>query len=544
MRNATMFHRARLCRFAAIVFCLFLTGPTAAAEPSRLTVTSHGAAGQVSGSLHLFDTGNGRWMVDCGKVFEKNQDESPQTWPPGVEKADAVFITHAHSDHLGRVPLLVDRGFQGPIYMTQATAELAVPMLRVLLRMDRSMVRRWTWSKERRLRAEASRKSLWLHWRPCKYCKQIETNDIEQATASFQELYDRFAGQTPRVRATICHECIQDEIAAIMRHVKPVDYDEPIEVAPGVRATFFDAGHIPGSASILFEVTVGGRTRRVMFSGDLGNGLSPLAEPPRPAPKADAVYVECTYGTIHRKESVRRQPAEFRRAVGEAIAQGGVVWIPCFSMDRTQKILHELHLAQREKLLPARVPIYCSSPSAKEVTKLYRLHRRDGWFPPAVASDAEAFSPRDVRGTVPSFNRLPRPSIIFSTSDPLLAQWMRRLLSKLLPEPTTTVLLVGYQASDTAGYRLLRGAKTLEIDGRPVAVRAKVRSFSCFSGHADAAQVDAWLANVPNESTIVLVHGGTEELATRAEELRNRGRRRVVIAKPGEPVELLQPMGG
>ena len=347
-----------------------------------------------------------------------------------MESVDALFLTHAHSDHLGRLPLLVERGFHGPIYMTEATAALAVPMLRVLLRTDRTTTRHWTWSKEFRLRAEAGRKSLWLHWRQCKHRKEIAPENIEQATASMQELIDRFGGQTPPVKVTVCDECVAEEVAAVLREARPVKYGAAIEAAPGVRVTFLDAGHIPGSASILFEVSFGEKKRRVLFSGDLGNGLSPLVAPPRPAPAVDAVYVECTYGTIRRKASVRGQPALFRRAVGEAVARGGVAWIPCFSMDRTQKILYELHLAQREKLLPERLPIYCPSPTAKEVTALYREHRQDGWFPPAIAADAEAFSPRDVRGTVPSIRRLPRPCIIISTSDLMSAAWMRRLLER------------------------------------------------------------------------------------------------------------------
>jgi metallo-beta-lactamase family protein len=250
------------------------------------------------------------------------------------------------------------------------------------------------------------------------------------------------------------------------------------------------------------------------------------------------VYIDTTYGPIHRKASVRQQPALFRRTMGEAVAQGGVTWIPCFSLDRTQKILYELHLAQREKLLPEKLPIYCPSPTAKEITSLYREHLRNGWFSPAVANDAGAFSPREVRGTVPSAQRMPRPCIVISTSDLLGVEWIRQRLADLLPDASTTMMLVGYQPSNTAGERLLHGATTLTIDGQSVAVRAKVHSFSCFSGHADAAEVDAWLANVPKEATVVLVHGDPEELTARAEQLRGQGRRRVIVAKQGEAVEL------
>jgi metallo-beta-lactamase family protein len=142
-----------------------------------------------------------------------------------------------------------------------------------------------------------------------------------------------------------------------------------------------------------------------------------------------------------------------------------------------------------------------------------------------------------MRGTVPSAARLPRPCIIISTSDILRALWMRQLLGNLLPEPSTGIFLVGYQDPDTAGERLLRGATTLKIDDRSVSVRAKVHSFSCFSGHADAGEIDAWLVNVPKAATIILVHGDPKELAGRAEQLRGLGRTRVHIAKPGEPIE-------
>jgi Cft2 family RNA processing exonuclease len=159
----------------------------------------------------MLDTGNGRWMIDCGAVIEKNRpgltagdaiseehdDEiAPQSLPAGVESASAVFLTHAHADHLGRLPLLVERGFAGPIYMTEATAALAVPALRVLLRCDHATVRHWIWSKERRALAEDSRKSLFIHWRDCKWHREMAAESVERATCSAQELFDRFSSQT------------------------------------------------------------------------------------------------------------------------------------------------------------------------------------------------------------------------------------------------------------------------------------------------------------------------------------------------------------
>ena len=541
-----------MCWLGAVL-CATTPLPLHAAAPSKLTATSYGAACEVSGSLHVLDTGNGRWMIDCGDVLEKGPtgqsasgavgDESHapgivQTLPAGVESVAAVFLTHAHADHLGRLPMLVDRGFAGPIYMTEATAALAAPMLRVLLRSDSTAVRHWQWSKQARERAEHDRKSLFVHWRDCKHRRSIPPEDVEHAICAQDELRRRFGGQTPRIKVALCNACLGEHVASVLRHARPVKYDAATDVAPGVRVTFLDAGHIPGSASILFDVALGVKTRRVLFSGDLGNHLSPLLAAPPPAPKTDTVFVEATYGPISRKASVRAQPAAFRRAVAEAVGHGGVAWIPCFALERTQRVLYELHLAQREKLLPERLPIYCPSPTAKEVTSLYQENQQRGWFSPAIAADAEAFSPHDIHSTVPSRRRLPRPSIVISAGDVLVAPWMRQLLSVLLPEPSTHLLLVAYQPAGSAGELILHGATRLDIDGQAIPVRAKVQPFSCFSGHADASEIDAWLGKVSRQATVVLVHGDRAELAARAEQLRRQGRQHVIVAKPGETLGL------
>jgi len=543
------------------------------ARPSRLVSVSHGAAGEVSGSLHLLDTGNGLWMIDCGAVIENEYEEDrespepptalksenaaeieeplprlppragrgfsiPQSLPPEAIKASAVFLTHAHTDHLGRLPLLVEQGYKGAIYATEITAALAVPMLRVLARCDHARVRCWKWSKSRFAEAIAEGKPLFLHWQGCPWCEKIVATDLEHTECSLEELLARFAAEQPKLKTVLCEKCMEAEIAAVCRLFRTVEYNTPIKVAEEVQVTFLDAGHIPGSASVLFEVELEGKTRRVLYSGDLGGGLSPLVRRPEPAPPCDVLFVETTYGTACRKPEVRSERAKFRRAVGEALSQNGVLWIPCFSLDRTQQVLYELRQAQREKLLPRQIPIYCPSPTAREVTSLYNAHLQDHWFPQDVARDSSAFSPGKIFVTVPTLARLPRPCIIISTSDFLLSPWMRRLLRELLPEPSTSIFLVCYYDPAGSGGKLKSGATTLEIDGVETPVRARVQSFQCFSGHADAADIDAWLTHVPKKATLILIHGDREELSERAAQLREEGWEKIIIAEPGKQIDL------
>jgi metallo-beta-lactamase family protein len=347
-----------------------------------------------------------------------------------------------------------------------------------------------------------------------------------------------------------------------------IGYDKPMEVAPGVSVTMLYAGHIPGAASVLFEMRVGEKKRRVLFSGDVGNDLSPLFAGPKPAPDVDAVFVETTYGPTLRDPSVNEERAQFRRAVGEAVDRGRVAWIPLFALDRTQKILHELRLAQKEGTLSERVPIYCTSSTALEITAIYRQHRQDGWFRDSVASDPLAWSPGGLRKSPGLPKNLPRPSVLLTTSGMLDNGPSRTLVSRLVPDKSTAIFLVGYQDPASPGGMLMKAAgllregtrdqasltraaaglpsdnakkpqaaAVLELDGQ-IPVRAAVRYFRCFSAHGDAKDMDAWLSKIHRGATVILVHGGPWELTTRAEQLIKQGWRDVRIAKPGEPIEL------
>lgn len=556
------------------------SAPAIPAAPSRLVATVYGGAGQVSGSLSVLDTGNARWMIDCGSYspegegvkIERQQRAVQQSasLPVDPRSIAALFLTHAHTDHAGRIPLLVEAGFRGPIYLTGATADLLPPMLRMQIRYDESRVRVWCWSKQARERAAGGQRSLNVHWHAnCRYRASIAPANLDTARATLDELESRLHRDDSELRVTVCQRCVEEEVAAILALCRRLPYGQRLELAPGVTVQLRYAGHIPGSASVLFDVAISGRTRRVLFSGDIGNDLSPLFAGPQPATAVDAVFIETTYGDTFRDPSVLEERAQFRRLVGEVVRRSDVAWIPVFALDRTQKILHELRLAQQEKSLSEQVPIYCSSPTALELTSLYRQHQQDGWFRDAVARDPAAFQPAGLRRSDHMPKNLPRPCILLTTSGMIENGWSRRLLDRLAPETWATIFLVGYQdplspggllkktmglmregSRDQANMPAPVGVQTprapdagrappvLDLSGQKIPVRASVRAYRCFSGHADAKEMDAWLAKVPRNAAVTLVHGGPEELRTRAAQLVRQGWKNVRIAKPGEPIEL------
>ena len=202
-------------------------------------------------------------------------------------------------------------------------------MLRMQVRYDEGRPRSWTWSKQAYERARTGQRPVTVHWHAgCPYRNAIAQENLESARLSLDELAARFERQDPAVQVTPCRRCTDEEVASIVALCRRVGYGKPTEVAPGVSVTLRDAGHIPGSASVLFEVRVGDKKRRVLFSGDVGNDLSPLFAGPQPAPDVDAVFIETTYGPTFRDPSVRDERAQFRRSVAEVVDRGGVAWIP------------------------------------------------------------------------------------------------------------------------------------------------------------------------------------------------------------------------
>ncbi len=443
-----------------------------------------GAAGTVTGSRFLVTAHGRRVLVDAG-LFQGQKELRLRNWAPfPVDPAslDAVVLTHAHVDHAGGLPLLARSGLRCPVLCTAATRDLSHLLL--------------------------------------------------PDSARLQEEEARYANQKGYSRHAPAARPLYDEADALraLRLLSPLPYAARREIAPGIAVALRRAGHILGSATVEMDLApeAGAPPLRLLFSGDLGRYSAPILPDPEPAPAADVVLVECTYGD---RDHPRDPPdRELEREIGEAVRRGGAVVIPAFAIGRTQEILFHLRNLEEAGRIPE-LPVFVDSPMAVDATPIYLAHREDhdDEMTRLLARGAEPLRPARLRfARSPeqsrAINAVEGPCLILSASGMATGGRVLHHLSRRLPDERTTVLLVGFQAQGTRGWRLQSGAETLRIHGRDVPVRARVVSISGFSAHGDRREVDRWLGTLPVPPRLVLcVHGEPAALAATAERLRERG---------------------
>jgi metallo-beta-lactamase family protein len=427
----------------------------------------HGADRDVTGSCHLIECAGRRMLIDCG-MFQGGRELAEENAADfGFDPAaiDTVLLTHAHLDHCGRLPLLVKRGFRGEIIATAATRELA----RLVL---------------------------------------LDSARLAEEDAEIEARRSRRRGARPAAPLYT----LVDAMAALDGFGRTAVYGVPLPLGPGLHVSFHDAGHILGSASVLFEITEAGRTRRVLYSGDLGNAGRPILRDPAP-PAADIVVMESTYGD-RRHRSVRDSVAELCEAINATLARGGNVVIPTFALERTQEILFHLRAATVDGRLPAQLPVFLDSPMAILATEVYRRHPEcyDAETAELFRNGEDPLRPaglRLVRETAGSMalNRIEGGAVIMAGSGMCTGGRIRHHLRHNLWREAASIVFVGFAAHGTLARRIIDGAQRVTIYGEELPVRARVHTINGFSAHADQAELLAWHARVGGRERTILVHG-------------------------------------
>ena len=426
-----------------------------------------GAAHEVTGSCHFVSVGDKNFIVDCG--MEQGADiYENQEIPVNPAEIDYCFITHAHIDHSGLLPLLYAHGFRGKVYATAATCELCDIMLKDSAHIQES---------------------------------EAEWKNRKAMRAGKQEVTPLYG--------------INDAVG-VLNHFIPCNYDERIIVSDEINIRFVDAGHLLGSASIEVWLSEGEESRKIVFSGDIGTGNRPLIKDPQYIKEADYVLVESTYG-----DRVHDKPEDFAKALADVIettiGRGGNVVIPAFSVGRTQEILYFIRRIKEEKMVKdTSFEVYMDSPMAVEATNIYKENLLDICDDEARELFEKGINPIRFPGlkvavTSDESQRINldmKPKVIISASGMCEAGRIRHHLKHNLWRPESTIVFVGFQVPGTMGNKLLNGASEIKLFGETVNVAATITKLPGISGHADVNGLLKWVGSFENKpKKVFVVHG-------------------------------------
>lgn len=420
-----------------------------------LDLTFLGAAGTVTGSRYLLETGGRRILVDCGlfQGYKKLRLRNWEPFPVEPSSIDAIVLTHAHLDHSGYLPRIVRNGFRGPVLCTESTRDLCgilLPDSGFLNEKDAERSNRYGYTKHR---------------------PALPLYDRKDADESLKSFVTR-------------------------------EFEESFEVAPRVSARFRRAGHILGAASVAIDID----GKRLVFSGDIGRFDAATMQDPRPFDEADALIVESTYGD--RLHDGRDPEEELAQAVSETLGRGGTVLIPSFAVGRAQTLLYHLMRLKRARRIP-NAPVFLDSPMAIDASELYCKHIDDHKMTEAQCRAACAGAKyTNSADESRALNDDPMPKIIVSASGMATGGRVLHHLKVYLPDPRNLILFAGYQAGGTRGAALVGGADRVKIHGDYHEVRAEVRNLSMLSAHADRDEILRWLGGFrAPPGRVFLTHG-------------------------------------
>ena len=443
-------------------------------------ITFHGAARTVTGSRHLLTVGDRNILLDCGLFQGKRSESERQNRHLGFDPGsiDAVVMSHAHIDHSGALPSLVKQGYRGRIHATLATADLLEVMLR-----DSAM---------------------------------IQEKDVEYVNKRRKK-----KGEPPKEPIYVT-----EDVERTLGRLEGHKYHRPIPVLPGVTATFYDAGHILGSAVVQLDITEGDVHRKLVFTGDLGRKHLPIIRDPETPPEADALIIESTYGDREHKP-VREMEDHLSGVINRVFAAKGKLIIPAFAVGRTQELVFTIANLIRTGRIPA-CCVYVDSPLAVNVTDVFNRHPEtyDEEIRQVLKESGDPFGfelLEYVRSVEESkaLNTRSGPFLIISASGMMEGGRVLHHLANSISDPRNVILIVGYQAAHTLGRRLVDGAEEVRIYGDLHSRRAEVVVMNEFSAHADRHELMEWVRGFRRPpANAFVVHGEESQSLPFAERLR------------------------
>lgn len=457
-----------------------------------MKLISHGAAREVTGSCHELHIGNKRILLDCG-LFQGHRVEAAQknaelSFDP--TKIDAMILSHAHMDHVGRVPVLWKKGYKGKIFCTYATKDLSAVMLK-----DGGYIQ----EKDEEF-----------------FCKYLAKSMMQCEGPLYT----------------------QEDAAECLQLLEGKNYTEWFQVCEGVRAQFLDAGHIIGAAMVVLEVTENGTTRTIGFSADIGRSSLPIIRDPAGMPPVDTLICESTYGN-RRHEEMSTAQGRLKEVIVRTAKRGGKIIIPAFSLERMQEIVYDLHVLWDAKEIPP-LPIIVDSPLASEVTKVFMQHPEcydKEIFEQFLSRQHNPFQFSLVRETKTTdeskaLNGTPGPMIILAASGMCEAGRIRHHLRNEIDDEKNTILAVGYMAENTLGRLIVDPTvKAVKIFDELLPKRAEVVQIDAYSGHADRHNLDEYVLAIAGLKKLFLVHGEMDQMQPFAD--------RIHVARPS--MEILMP---
>jgi metallo-beta-lactamase family protein len=452
-----------------------------------MKLTFHGGAQSVTGANYLLESKGEKILIDCGlnqgSVFCERQNFEPFPYDP--KEISAVFVTHAHIDHVGRLPKLVKDGFRGKVYSTDPTRDFAEFLL-------------------------------------------LDSEHILVKDADRFKLPMFYSGE---------------DISNLMERWEGIDYHQKVKIGPpagGLEIEFYNAGHILGSSSIVVQA----EGKKIVFSGDLGNSPAPIIGPKEFINEADYCLIESTYGNrIHEKAIERKEILE--DVVEETVKTGGVLMIPAFAMERTQELLFEMNELVENGRIPA-VPVFLDSPLAIKLTIVYKKYEK--YFEKATKALVESgeaifnFPGLKTSLTVEeskAINEVRPPKVIIAGSGMSHAGRILHHERRYLSDPKSTLLIISYQGKGSMGRQILDGAKKVKIFGEEVLVNCRVKAISGYSAHADQPQLLEWLKPMRlSLNKVFIVQGEEEEAVPFAQKIRDELALTTEIPGPGSTYDL------